>query len=881
MDAKIPPQKQSTPQTSTPMQTTPASTSSSLEGLNNGRVSSRGQLSFLQRTIGNRATTRLIAQRETAPAQEASAPTGATSFAVSAEMQAEMDTDVDRIVAYLKEDDSDPSNHSMILNVLTYWQIMDRATLHDGSRSSTPILDKFLLKLKTRGFEHSAWYQPGERHSLAFDYLFSVLKQPHLGQFKAIVNSSDKQKQDAPDGTAIGPGSADFWAKLGKQEAMGIFAMLGGFTKAAVGLTMDAPAWLMVKMMRAAGLPVENPASAAEWIAKQYQLSGDGMFGEDYTQGDALIMGKNAAQIGDAGGGLIFQMALIGAGASSATIELASTRFAVSGGVAALNMMAAGKGVEDSVKAIEKLIDSEQKRLKALKPPQTLSASKLLTNADFLSLCATTAASIFGVIAAGFSLTTSGNSAATSKTLQEAMARLGYYFAGLQLSGQIGQIIDVALSEKPEKEKATALADLIVAAAGTSLGFIPGETANMQIGGEPAPAALPPNGNEPAQLPPHSNDAPVEQVMQSLPEGSPQAEAAQEAAQVAQEETLTTEQIEVVLGEDTPVEAAYPDEGTMQIADQPPVNQGSPSPEQPTISEQPSPLSESETPAPQESVPLQSVSPDQVFEEVKNPARSSDNIEDPKKAGMNEEQNTAKQSTTENPHPVLTREFLTQMLSVTSGDVIPAEILTQMKILMKTTNSTLPGTRVAFMEMLNNNRVRPMTEEAYIAAFGESVGKADFADAIQKGSIGQAYSGDPPLIFIKMNRPLMDVCSTLVHELTHASQTREQNRFEAIMNEGTGAFQPTKFPQLNMPDWHAEIEAQFHQRHFLRELAKETGVLPTTNDNTILMNATDQEIVARTKKLWGFEVPGEVHPEITEDKIISQIIELILRENYR
>jgi hypothetical protein len=241
--------------------------------------------------------------------------------------------DVDFIVAKLQEELLTAAEEQQIVDRLERWAGADGA----AGGGATPQLDRMLLRLKTRVFTRSTassfWI---EQHVNAFDELWRELEDDRGARFAAIVARSARQ---AASGPASGP-AENFWATMGKQEAMGGLGIVKGMVMGATG-AVDSGAGAITSLLKTAGVDAADPPKVAEWFGKQYDYMGRQAFGGEWDQG--LIGGFSAGDIGTAGGKGIWQLVMIGAG---------NQMSAASGGSAILPAGEAAKSAQTALSAL-------------------------------------------------------------------------------------------------------------------------------------------------------------------------------------------------------------------------------------------------------------------------------------------------------------------------------------------------------------------------------------------------------------------------------------------------------------------------------------------------------------------------------------------------
>lgn len=347
--------------------------------------------------------------------------------------------DVEYIAGKLKEQILTDREEQEIVDIIKKWAILDFQQQDDriGNQGS-PYLDRFLLLLKLKNLSRrtarSGWI---EQHAIAYDLLWHELQDERLEQFKSLVSLSKQQGTAEPEASLL----ENFWLRMGKEEAIGVFGILKGMGTAFAG-TIDEGAWAITKALRAAGLDVADPTSAADWLATQYDISGEAMFGKEWQQGEKLLLGKSAAEIGTAGGGIIWGLVTTGAGKGAP--KWAKTT------LAALGISANLKGVEDSVESIADLILKMQDE-------QRLSFKAIFTSAEFWVEATKLAGTIYGAV--------SGATTSSSAVVE----RIEMLLEAGEASVLVGRLVEIGTSDLTPEQKEQAAGDIVVELFGKSV----------------------------------------------------------------------------------------------------------------------------------------------------------------------------------------------------------------------------------------------------------------------------------------------------------------------------------------------------------------------------------------------------------------------------
>jgi hypothetical protein len=345
--------------------------------------------------------------------------------------------DAENIVTILTAGDPDPEQQAAIIGIMRNYQQMDDDYQNSTGYPGTTYLDYFLVRLKIASVLHSRIWPLESETVNAFDDLWYRLEGSSLEAYRTIVASSQAERTAGPESKDV----ESFAQTMGKQEAMGMWGMLKGMGQGLAGLS-DAGAKALTKAMRGAGVDVSDPASVSDWLGKQYDISGNFMFGEDWEKKDNLGLGMNAADIGTKGGGVIWSLVLIGSGkAASADAKAALVALGVAG----------------NLDAIDKCNTNIANIVRRLQKGGKLNPSDLLSDPDFISESARLAANIFGVISAG-----AGSADEISKSLQTTLATTGLILDSAQAAALVNKLNAISASNLDPDAKNKASADAVV-----------------------------------------------------------------------------------------------------------------------------------------------------------------------------------------------------------------------------------------------------------------------------------------------------------------------------------------------------------------------------------------------------------------------------------
>ena len=408
-----------------------------------GAAAPRDRVLSLQATHGNRHVQRLLRSTPATDAKTPGAgPDGPHPPAIGPGSQIVMKGDVNRIVSLLKQQWLSADDERAIVEIIARWSASDDAWAAESGYQGTHFLDKFLFLLKTRAYTRknvrTAWIP---HTSSPFDDLYYDLEDDRLDDFVALVGTSQKQSEPGP----LGEQAENIWATLGQQEAIGLFGMLKGMGTGAAGLT-DAGAWALTKSMQLAGIPIDDPPSAADWLADQYDITGEFFFGAEWAEGEDLIGGLSAADIGTGGGKIIWALTMAGAGGQAEAAGAADTVSTLK----VFSFFGNLKGVEG---AGQRIAD----RLLALMDEDKLTVGEAISDAELWQAATSLAASAFGAVT--FAQTDEGE---VAQALQEQLSRIGVLLDVAELAAAVGRVIEVGASDMTPDEKEEAAGKVIM-----------------------------------------------------------------------------------------------------------------------------------------------------------------------------------------------------------------------------------------------------------------------------------------------------------------------------------------------------------------------------------------------------------------------------------
>ncbi|MDR3573036.1 MAG: DUF4157 domain-containing protein [Anaerolineaceae bacterium] len=353
------------------------------------------------------------------------------------EQKVVVNQDVENIVTILTAGDPDPEQQAAIIRTFRNYQQLDTDYQNSSGFTGSAYLDYFLVRLKIATVVHSRIWPLESETVNAFDDLWYRLTDNSLAEYKTILASSQTEHTAGPETKDV----ESFTQTMGKQESMGVWGMLKGMGQGLAGLS-DAGAKALTKAMRGAGVDVADPASISDWLGQQYDISGNFMFGQDWQKKDNLALGMNAADIGTKGGGVIWNLVMLGSGkAASADAKAALLALGVAG----------------NLDAIDKCTTNIANIIGRLQKGGKLNPSDLLSDPDFISESAKLAANIYGVVSAG-----AATDEELSNSVRLALSTTGRILDSGQAVALVNKLYAISASNLDPDAKNKASADAVV-----------------------------------------------------------------------------------------------------------------------------------------------------------------------------------------------------------------------------------------------------------------------------------------------------------------------------------------------------------------------------------------------------------------------------------
>ena len=201
---------------------------------------------------------------------------------------------IEEIRSWIASGSLNKDQKRVILSHISRWYEKDRSL-----NGITPYLDKFLffLQTKTATEHHGIGETFGyNEQRLLSDALWHDLDGELLQQYKDLVAHSKSQKTTGPE-FARGDGALK---TIARQEAIGMTAAVKGLSTGLAGVAGRA---------------------SAESVGENFDDLGELMFGKEWSNGESLFLGLSAKDIGEFGGGVIWDLVMMGKGGAVNTID--------------------------------------------------------------------------------------------------------------------------------------------------------------------------------------------------------------------------------------------------------------------------------------------------------------------------------------------------------------------------------------------------------------------------------------------------------------------------------------------------------------------------------------------------------------------------------
>jgi hypothetical protein len=269
------------------------------------------------------------------------ADTGLATPRIDPDAAAQMRQDVETIVGFLR-DGMDNTQQRLVVSIARKWADRDTSVGANAAGSSArqrfPHLAKFMVLLQMRSYSRGSWWR--DAYGIAYDDLFSELKDDRLTEFTALAEKCDAA-------ATAGPRMAEqdnLFSYIGKREAVGLWGMLKGMGTTIVGGTVDTVLWATWKQTgEPLGKVLDRLGIRAEALKTAPKIT---PFLEKSFDDTAAILGRELNV--DIHEQVDLGIATIG------TYELGTTGGKVVGGLtmAGAGGGEAGKGVESGLKVV-------------------------------------------------------------------------------------------------------------------------------------------------------------------------------------------------------------------------------------------------------------------------------------------------------------------------------------------------------------------------------------------------------------------------------------------------------------------------------------------------------------------------------------------------
>ena len=388
------------------------------------------------------ATAPALQRQPAATASPRPQQTGPRRPEVTAKDRGEMTADVEAIIGELSS--SFFTDEWKIVGIILKWSERDRVYQEQTGYPGTDYLDAFLLETKKRAYSRrTAGSAYVEHWGIVYEDVWHELAGQRLRTWRETVAKSKKQGTDGP---REGP-PENFWKTLSKQEAIGLWGVLKGMGTTAAGGLVDAPAKAIVEGLKAVGVPAEDPASAAAWLQKQYDISGEAMFDKEWTKGDPLFLGLTAADIGTAGGAVIWQLVMLGRGPGGAAWATKALQ--------ALGILGSLEGVRSAAAAIAKIVMERQAA------GREITAGSLANDPQFRRECTNLVANIVATMSAAAGAAGGAKPDAAAQATIAAWKAAGLIVSSVELGERLGTAVQIGLGPQAAADKDKAIAQVL------------------------------------------------------------------------------------------------------------------------------------------------------------------------------------------------------------------------------------------------------------------------------------------------------------------------------------------------------------------------------------------------------------------------------------
>jgi hypothetical protein len=292
-------------------------------------------------TVGGAGPASPVTGSDTESTPTGTADAGLATPRINPDAAAQMRQDVETIVGFLR-DGMNNTQQRLVVSIARKWADRDTGGAADPAGSSArqrfPHLAKFMVLLQMRSYSRGSWWR--DAYGIAYDDLFSELKDDRLTEFTALAEKCDAAATSGPRMAE----QDNLFSYIGKREAVGLWGMLKGMGTTIVGGTVDTVLWATWKQTgEPLGRVLDRLGIRAEALKTAPKIT---PFLEKSFDDTAAILGRELNV--DIHEQVDLGIAKIG------TYELGTTGGKVVGGLtmAGAGGGGAGKGVESGLKVV-------------------------------------------------------------------------------------------------------------------------------------------------------------------------------------------------------------------------------------------------------------------------------------------------------------------------------------------------------------------------------------------------------------------------------------------------------------------------------------------------------------------------------------------------
>jgi hypothetical protein len=306
-----------------------------------------------------------VTATDTASAATGSADAGLAAPRIDPDAAAQMRQDVETIVGFLR-DGMNNTQQRLVVSIAHKWADRDTtgaAAAGPPAQQRFPHLAKFMVLLQMRSYSRGSWWR--DAYGIAYDDLFSQLKDDRLTEFKALADKCDAASTSGP----LMSEQDNLFSYIGKREAVGLWGMLKGMGTTIVGGTIDTVLWATWKqtgeplgrVLDRLGIRAEALKTAPKitpFLEKSFDdtaaILGRELNVDIHEQVDLGIAKIGTYELGTTGGKVVGGLTMAGAGGGSAGKGVES-------GLKVVGAVATVQGLEQLGETIVKLRQGDPK----------------------------------------------------------------------------------------------------------------------------------------------------------------------------------------------------------------------------------------------------------------------------------------------------------------------------------------------------------------------------------------------------------------------------------------------------------------------------------------------------------------------------------------